>query len=123
MVKSDNSFVEQNEERILQELGANLANCNTGAKKPRMKVINCLLIQTKNIEKYYNFLPELVLSYSETNKTVSEDAKIAVKSIAENESINKIELLERIMLGFEGDVTLMAKTLQVLTDLVGHWRR
>ena len=123
MCKSDKTFVEQNEETIIQELGGNLANCSTGAKKPRMKVINVLLAQTKCIDKYFAFLPELVLSFSETNKTVRDDAKLAVKSIAENENINRVELLERVMLGFDGDVTLMAKTLQVLTDLVGHWRK
>ena len=126
MIDSD-EFLIKHEDDLIKEFTKNFGNCNSGSKKSRLKILYSMISKTKTINSYGPFIPEIVVSYNEKNKEAREFAKKLIKLIASHElikkdSANQKTLVDTVMTGFEGDPSIIAKTIEVLTDIIDIWR-
>ena len=81
MIEKDDGFRVWFENVKLEELNKSLSTCENSSKKPRLGIICCLIEKTDDIKKYLQLVPELILSYNETNKETRERARKAVQSM------------------------------------------
>merc|ERR1711890_171159 len=96
LITGDGEFLNKMEDNICKEFFGNFTNCNSSSKKIRLEILLNLIKNTSNIEKYFNFIPEIIASYNEVNKDARDKAKTAIQAFATNESVNQEKLVNII---------------------------